>query len=382
MRRVSIILFVATLLALHTEAQNVSNSEAFDVAQRFMAKKGITLVNDDNAATRGNAEPYSIFKGEDNKGFAIVVNNAVVGYSTDNTADVDNLPCQLKDMLNDYSKTITRSKTREYVDGVYHEDVFPSWFVPRDVTPIEPLIKTHWGQSSPYNDLLPMKTEICVTVTYAQLLHYFRVPKTYCDINYDDFYFPEIYLPMTEFDHDKMLNTYFYGEYTEDEAQEVSKFFLYIMYAFSGDYCVEIFNLERDQFEFWDIDSRYDWYDRTLEKGIPFWGSGNNHAYVIDGRDSIGLYHVNFGWGGSADGYYLFPDTQDQNEEIDGDYTRAGECFIHLVPKGWTSSINKINYNPFIDGSVYNLSGQCLGNNLDGLSKGIYIKNGKKQVVK
>lgn len=350
-------------------AFSMSAQSDYDVASKFMAKRGITLVNEDKAATRGTVEPYSIFSGEDGKGFAIVINGTIVGYSTDNGINAEDMPPQLKDMLASYSKSTTRG------DGD-----FPSWFVPRNVTPIEPLIKTHWGQCSPYNDLTPMKSEICVTVTYAQLLHYFKVSKTYCDINYNDWFFPQIYLPKTEFDHDKMLESYMYGEYTEDEAQEVSKFFLYVMYAFSGDYCTEIFNLERKQYEFWDIDRRYDWYDSYLERGIPFWGNGNSHAYIIDGRDSIGLYHVNFGWCGYYDGYYLFPNTQDQNEEIQGDYTRAGECFLYILPKGWTSSINNVSCNP-IDDKVYNLSGQCVGNSLEGLS-GIYIKGGKKFIAR
>ena len=28
------------------------------------------------------------------------------------------------------------------------------------------------------------------------------------------------------------------------------------------------------------------------------------HAFVCDGYDGNGLYHINWGWGGSADGYY------------------------------------------------------------------------------
>ena len=34
------------------------------------------------------------------------------------------------------------------------------------------------------------------------------------------------------------------------------------------------------------------------------------------------------------------------------------------------------------DGSVYNLQGRKIGNTLEGLPKGVYIKDGKKQVVK
>ena len=33
--------------------------------------------------------------------------------------------------------------------------------------------------------------------------------------------------------------------------------------------------------------------------------SGGGHAFIVDGYDKDGLYHVNWGWGGSSNGYYL-----------------------------------------------------------------------------
>jgi hypothetical protein len=36
------------------------------------------------------------------------------------------------------------------------------------------------------------------------------------------------------------------------------------------------------------------------------WNSGHN--LVVDGYNSQGFYHLNFGWGGSYDGWYLLPD--------------------------------------------------------------------------
>ena len=35
-----------------------------------------------------------------------------------------------------------------------------------------------------------------------------------------------------------------------------------------------------------------------------------------------------------------------------------------------------------LQGKVYNLQGQCVGSSLQGLSKGIYIVNGKKVIIK
>ena len=48
-----------------------------------------------------------------------------------------------------------------------------------------------------------------------------------------------------------------------------------------------------------------------------------------------------------------------------------------------TTEINKIEeVKKSLQGKVFNLNGQLVGNSLDGLSKGIYIVNGKKVIIK
>lgn len=48
---------------------------------------------------------------------------------------------------------------------------------------------------------------------------------------------------------------------------------------------------------------------RELREGRPVlysgFGSGDGHAFVIDGYDGSGMFHVNWGWGGSRDEYYV-----------------------------------------------------------------------------
>lgn len=48
-----------------------------------------------------------------------------------------------------------------------------------------------------------------------------------------------------------------------------------------------------------------------------------------------------------------------------------------------TTEINKIEeVKKSLQGKVFNLNGQLVGNSLEGLSKGIYIVNGKKVIIK
>lgn len=52
--------------------------------------------------------------------------------------------------------------------------------------------------------------------------------------------------------------------------------------------------------------------------------SGGGHAFVLDGYDSDGKIHVNFGWGGQDNGYFTVPDF--------GDYKLGQSAFVNIKP--------------------------------------------------
>lgn len=53
---------------------------------------------------------------------------------------------------------------------------------------------------------------------------------------------------------------------------------------------------------------------------------------------------------------------------------------ININIDGETTSINNIETEATVNGKVYNLNGQYVGNSLNGLKKGIYVVNGKKVI--
>ena len=61
-------------------------------------------------------------------------------------------------------------------------------------------------------------------------------------------------------------------------------------------------------------------------------------------------------------------------------------CVVPIMPKGWvipsTTDIESVKEERIGNGSVFNLQGQKVGDSLEGLPKGIYIKDGKKHVVR
>lgn len=378
-----VILMLAVLLTVNCYSQS-----DFDIAQEFMSKKGVTLK--DNPKTRGADKPYSIFNGKDGKGFAIVVNGFVVGYDIENTVNTDDLPCCFDEMIETYSNIIPKAKTRA---GVFED---PEWWTPRNVTPIEPLLKTKWSQPSPFNDLIK-KTGICTVVALAQILHYFKVPQTYEEVTVGDTFFP-----ITYFNHDLMLDIYERNKYTKEQGEEVARLYYYIYnifndveninnahdalwYRFGMKKCNNLGKHNGSVFEHMEnFNGNYHkQHDELLEQGIPSWNCGGNHAFVVDGRDSEGRYHINMGWGGYCDGYYAMPDKlEDCTKSIN-----VSEAFGCSYPYwylpvsfewSYTSSIKTITNNKSHNSYVYNLQGIKMGNSLDGLPKGIYIKDGKK----
>lgn len=348
----------------------VSAQSDFEIAQEFMSKKGVELVPNKRSATRGTDVPYSVFNGSEGKGFCIVLNGNVIGYDTNNTIDKNNMPCCLEKLLGSYTK---KAKTRSN----YTSDYTPDWWKPRNVTPIEPLITTRWGQTNPFNDILKEKG-ICAVIAWCQLLHYFRVPQTYEE--------KEGY-PITTFNHDLMIDKYDYGKYTEEQAYEVARFVDYYYHLENPDkyYGVNVNTI------FSDKDNHYKDADYWLEQNTPILTVGEHdgagHCFLIDGRDSEGRYHVNLGWGGAADGYYVISDSDEHDRIYNGnsgveDYMdEALWCFYTITPKlftwEYTTDIHRITTNVGCNG-VYNLQGIKMGNSLDGLPKGIYIQNGKK----
>ena len=58
----------------------------------------------------------------------------------------------------------------------------------------------------------------------------------------------------------------------------------------------------------------------------------------------------------------------------------ASAAAININFDGETTGINNIETNAAVNGKVYNLNGQYVGNSLNGLKKGIYVVNGKKVI--
>ena len=200
---------------------------------------------------------------------------------------------------------------------------------------IAPLLSTHWGQDEIYaeqcfNNKGSRAVAGPAATALAQVLYYHRHPRvmetsvpaytTEKGHSYDE-------LPPTVFEWDLMLDSYL-GQATEEQIAAVAHLVSYAAHAAQTDFgrtsstataenCAAAFNgclgydnpaklVTRDTcgVEDWD---RLIYHELSQGRPVVYFaatGLDSTHAFVCDGYDGEGLFHVNWGKEGDCDGYY------------------------------------------------------------------------------
>ena len=242
---------------------------------------------------------------------------------------------------------------------------------------VQPLLKTTWSQSAPYNQYCPTKTNSsgeqencpvgCVALAIGQIMKYHNYPETGKG--------SKSYQPLgvgavisadfenTQYKWSLMKNSYTrFGStkfYTDEEADAVATMLFHAgvsvgtIYALSGSSAFAYGNIPRDlveNFRYSEDSIRYvsradytkeEWMNliyNELSMGRPVFYAGNSptfggHAFVIDGYDSTGRVHINWGWRGSDDGYYDIDLTEGENN-----YSKNQSMVIGIMPPSSTET--------------------------------------------
>lgn len=210
-----------------------------------------------------------------------------------------------------------------------------------------PLLSCNWDQLDPYNRLTPSGTPTgCAATAMAQIMHRHQWPQS--------------------FDWSSMLPKYEYNEFSQDQANAVAELMsacgqaVKMIYgysqslAFSYDvpaaFCsmgyskADLRIMHRDYFENEQFMAQL--YEE-LAAGRPVYysgqGSSGGHAFVLDGSDSQGLFHFNWGWSGKGDGYYSLSALRPSGTGIGangGDYS-YNQCAIMGITPGDGSGVEK-----------------------------------------
>lgn len=350
MRKHTLLLFLL-LMAMPVLAENRSFRQAREIAERHAAKNGAHIglqsvkrakvLNKQQSTT--SSRGYYVFPHDGNCGYTIVSGDdrmpEIVGYSTTDTYSEENMPDGMKYLMQAYEAMATAlangdakaerclaEKEALAADSTYRQ--------PR-VAPL--LADVAWGQSEPYNNLCPMydgqrrTVTGCVATAMAQLMMYYKYPQTLkSDIPAYQTSSYQLNMPLVSagerYDWDNMLPQYSGSAYTAAQANAVAKLMYhcglsakadhgpstgawctpYVLVKYWGYDPDVIKHLYREKF------SLREWtaiLDAELQASRPVYYTGcsttsGGHAFLCDGADGNGLYHINWGWSGWNNGYF------------------------------------------------------------------------------
>ena len=334
------------LLAIATTwAAPVNENQARNIAASFMANHSmrstslrmahkapmVKTAGADNAA-------YYVFNATSG-GFVIVAGDdrapEVLGYSDTGTFDIETVPEAMQEMLEGYEAQINAL-------ALGAKPASRSTSGPA----IRPLVTASWSQNAPYNTMLPMLNNGqqavagCVATAMAQVLYYWKQPTISTAIPEYTSQSLGIYmheLPAAEFNWEAMQDVYLSSDTQSEGALAAAQLTLYcaqsvkmnFLYGTSGANTGHIPNAISTYFgykrsahcEYRENYSTQGWNNLVyseLAEGRPVIYSGSKasggHAFICDGYDGEGMFHINWGWDGMSNGYYLLnvlnPDAQ------------------------------------------------------------------------
>ena len=340
-----------------------------------------------------------VFNIADDQGFVIVSNDdrttPILGFSDNGSIDPDNMPSNMRAWLQGYADEIAWLQKNGGTAGTRTALAkTSSWNVGDTKTDISPLIETTWNQGEPYNNLCPkdaqgkMSITGCAATAMAQVMKYYQWPtgETAAIPAYKDEYgMDHDGLPATTFDWGKMLDNYVEKNGDEKiilgsdvEQTAVAKLMQYCGWAvkmsysssFSGAYAHDVpyalktyFNYdETAQYVNRSFYSYANWmdliyYELAHDRPVVYSASSSRggHAFVCDGyqyekETETDYFHINWGWGGVNDEYYVLsvlnPYAQGAggSSSNDGFYYGQG-AVIGIQPYGGTGTVANITTN-------------------------------------
>ncbi|MBQ7182189.1 MAG: C10 family peptidase [Bacteroidaceae bacterium] len=377
-----ILCFVAVTIAM---AGNVSPQQALEQARSFMQGREADGSRPRKAPGKGvlqmemagQESGLYLFNVSDGEGFVIVSNDdrtaPILGYSDSGSINPDLMPENMRWWLSEYAKQIAwmdengiTATTRAAAPRRAHS-----------TTAIAPLLTTTWDQVWPYNLLCPEYSAGhncatgCVATAMAQVMNYFEWPTapTKDIASYTHSYFGTMG-PLTNsvtFDWTNMLDSYNTdeSESTDSDAEKtaVATLMKYCGYALkmgywqsSGTSTSLVATALKEYFDYNATTTRYlsrsfysdeTWrdiiyYELSQNRPVVYGGSAvdNGHAFVCDGykyESGTDLFHINWGWSGGSDGYFLLSVLNPAEQGTGGSpsasaYTFGQEAIIGIQP--------------------------------------------------
>lgn len=363
MRVLRFLLFVLMACGLSASAQERS-AEEVDAAARTVLRRvarhdatspktqQFAALLDQKPLQRVLDKPHLAVVGHRDAGFAVIAkderHSAVWGYS-DRPFDPDDLAPSFLWLMEQMDEALGQASAQGQrlsataLGGLRRTAESDD----AEIVPVvEPLIKTHWHQKEPYNRLCPMVKgdgeEVrgvtgCVATALAQYIYYYQQPTcgegVSCIRTVDSLYDPKEVTTFTAdlstmpWNFTAMLLDYS-GDYTDEQALAVAQLMQACGYICRTEYAptqaagapIAPYSIVGDYIGYRTKELRRKAKDditdylAALDSADPIYCIGHSrakgfgHAFLVDGYDSQGFLHINFGWGGREDGYYAADD--------------------------------------------------------------------------
>lgn len=376
---------VCLTLSMSALANPITREQAQQKAEKFLkTRKGSYMLspvtNNKKLAPRraGDISPtslYYVFNRGMQEGYVIVAGDdqfeTVLGYTDAGEFDYQAIPDNMRYWLDCYATYIERLQSTP--NAV------------RAKLPTHPaipeMLTCRWDQGSPYNDECPMYFNYgrsvtgCVATAMAQILYFQRaksVTETQADIpayttwNADEsLRLPVAGIPAgSPLDWDNMRDTY-NNSSTAKQKQAVAQLMHYCGVSVEMDYTNSASGaqswkvagamnnyfgystatyIQRDNYS----DTSWDAVIyNELDQGRVVYLSGANpnadmgHAFVCDGYDGNQCFHINWGWGGQSNGFFLLSSLDPAVQGIGGSSSGGGynayqDAVIRCEPDNFT----------------------------------------------
>lgn len=341
------LLLFAVLLPGVLSAAEVSVERAGETAAAFFGQ-GSTRTAESlslrwSKKTETGAPAFYLF-GRQGGGFVIIAGDDVVepvlGYSFDGEFILDNMPDNIRWWFDQLSGGIDYLRR---TNAVATDRTIAMWRNPApvstraDFAPIE-METAKWSQEAPYNDKCPVvngrrAVTGCVATAAAIIMRYHKWPERGTGV-LSDYKYGNItingYALGHKYEWDKMpLDKV--ASASPEEKEAIAQLMVdcgvmsYMQYSpsASGAFVDDCHNGLLDHMDYdrsscytlkygYSADRWKEMIRTSLNAKLPVLyegvGKSGGHAFVLDGYDAQGRFHINWGWGGSNNGYFAFPD--------------------------------------------------------------------------
>lgn len=248
---------------------------------------------------KGANTPLYVFQ-DDDKGFVVIARNnkklGVVGYSNEGNFMAENVPPQLKALMTQYEDSLQFDRNMEYA-------------LKSGTAVAGPLLNDYNIRLNQFRHAeVGESSSGCMATAFTQIMLFHAAERNKPVKGYGSHCYT--YEPYGEICADFENATYNSAELLSFHTG-IAMDMRYTGAGSSPPPGINIIERFEEHFDYYvDYCPNEDFYIKNeLQNRRPVYASipgiPENHAVVIDGYDDQGYYHLNFGWGGSFNGYFL-----------------------------------------------------------------------------